>query len=132
MGDERYERGRRRLGELAGDRGEAVMEGLREVSPDLARYVVEFGYGDVYSRPALDDHARQLAAVSALTAMGGAEPQLEYHIGIALNVGVEPREIVETILFLAPFVGFARTLNAVRSVRRVFAARGVDLPPPAS
>jgi 4-carboxymuconolactone decarboxylase len=123
MGDDRYERGRRRLSELAGERGETVIAGLEEVSPDLARYVVEFGYGDVYSRPALDDHARQLAAISALSAMGGAEPQLEYHIGIALNIGVPPSQIVETVVFLSPFIGFARTLNAVRSVKRVFASR---------
>lgn len=99
------------------------MAGLEEVSPDLARYVVEFGYGDIYSRPALDDHARQLAAISALSAMGGAEPQLEYHIGIALNVGVPPEQVVETVVFLSPFIGFARTLNAVRSIKRVFASR---------
>ena len=125
MGDDRYERGRRRISELAGERGEAVIAGLEEVSPDLARYVVEFGYGDVYSRPALDDHARQLAAISALSAMGGAEPQLEYHIGIALNIGVPPDQIVETVIFLSPFIGFARTLNAARSVKRVFASRGL-------
>jgi 4-carboxymuconolactone decarboxylase len=123
--DDRYERGRQRLSELAGERGESVMAGLEEVSPDLARYVIEFGYGDIYSRPALDDHARQLAAISALSAMGGAEPQLEYHIGIALNIGVPPGQIVETVVFLAPFIGFARTLNAVRSVKRVFASRGL-------
>jgi 4-carboxymuconolactone decarboxylase len=105
-----------------------VIEGVRDVAPDLAQYVVEFGYGDVYSRAGLDDRTRQLAAIAALTALGGAEPQLEYHIGIALNVGVEPREIVETIIHLAPFVGFARTLNAARSAKRVFAARGILQP----
>lgn len=125
MSDDRYERGWERLRELAGDQGEKVIKGLREVAPDLARLVVEFGYGDVYARPGLDDRTRQLAAISALTALGGAEPQLEYHIGIALNVGVEPSEIVETIVFLAPFVGFARALNSARSARRVFAARGL-------
>lgn len=123
MSDDRYEKGSKRLRELAGERGEAVMAGLEEVSPDLARYVVEFGYGDIYSRPALDDHARQLAAISAISAMGGAEPQLEYHIGIALNVGVPPEQVVETVVFLSPFIGFARTLNAVRSIKRVFASR---------
>src|SRR5438128_7519821 len=127
MSDERYERGWARLRELAGEQGERVVEGLKDVAPDLARYVVEFGYGDVYSRPGLDDRTRQLAGIAALTAMGGAEPQLEYHIGIALNVGVEPREIVETIIHLAPFVGFARTLNAARSAKRVFAARRVSV-----
>ena len=124
MDDERYERGLKRLDELAGEHGQRMVDGVRDVSPDIARYVVEFGYGDIYSRPGLDDRTRQLAAISALAAIGGAEPQLEYHIGIALNVGVDPEDIVETVIFLAPFVGFARTLNAVRSVRRVFAARG--------
>jgi 4-carboxymuconolactone decarboxylase len=126
MSDDRYEQGWARLRELAGEQGERVVEGIRDVAPDLARYVVEFGYGDVYSRDGLDDRTRQLAAISALTAMGGAEPQLEYHIAIALNVGVDPGEIVETIVHLAPFVGFARALNAARSARRVFAARNVS------
>jgi 4-carboxymuconolactone decarboxylase len=126
MSNDRYERGWERLRELAGEQGERVVEGIRDVAPDLARYVVEFGYGDVYSRSGLDDRTRQLAAIAALTAMGGAEPQLEYHIGIALNVGVAPGEIVETIVHLAPFVGFARALNAARSARRVFAARSVS------
>ncbi len=128
VADDRYERGWERLRELAGEQGERAIEGVRDVSPDLARYVVEFGYGDVYRRDGLDDRTRQLAAISALTALGGAEPQLEYHIGIALNVGVEPGEVVETIIHLAPFVGFARTLNAARSAKRVFAARGVSPP----
>jgi len=127
MSDERYERGWARLRELAGEQGERVVEGLKDVAPDLARYVVEFGYGDVYSREGLSDRDRQLVAISALTALGGAEPQLEYHIGIALNVGVSPQEIVETIVHLAPFVGFARTLNAARSARRVFASRGLSV-----
>lgn len=123
MRDDRYQRGLERLRELTGDRGDKVMAAIEEVSPDLARYVVEFGYGDIYSRPALDDQARQLAAISALSAMGGAEPQLEYHIAIALDVGVQPDRIVETVVFLSPFIGFARTLNAVRSIKRVFASR---------
>ena len=126
MADERYDRGWERLRVLAGEHGERVIEGVRDVAPDLARYVVEFGYGDVYSRDGLDDRTRQLTAIAALSAFGGAEPQLEYHIGIALNVGVEPREIVETIVHLTPFLGFARTLNATRSAKRVFAARGVQ------
>jgi 4-carboxymuconolactone decarboxylase len=126
LGDDRYERGWARLRQLAGDQGERVIEGIRDISPDLARYVVEFGYGDVYSRSGLDDRTRQLTAIAALTAMGGAESQLEYHIAIALNVGVAPGEIVETVVHLAPFVGFARTLNAARSIKRVFAARGLS------
>jgi len=125
MSDDRYERGWARLKELAGEDGERVIEGLRDVAPDLARFVVEFGYGDIYSRPGLDLRQRQIAAIASLTALGGCEPQLDYHIRIALNVGLTPAEIVETIVHCAPFVGFARTLNAARSAKRAFAARGI-------
>ena len=127
MSDDRYERGWQKLTELAGEQGERMIEGLREVAPDLARFVVEFGYGDIYTRPQLDVGRRQIAAIAALTALGGCEPQLEYHIGIALNAGVPPGEVVETIIHCAPFVGFARTLNAARSARRVFNARGISV-----
>jgi 4-carboxymuconolactone decarboxylase len=128
MADDRYERGREMLSRLAGEKGDRMLAGLEELTPDLARLVVEFGYGDVYTRGVLDLRQRQLAAISALTALGGAEPQLEYHVGIALNVGVTPEEIVETVIHCTPFVGFARALNAARAVRRAFHARGVVMP----
>ncbi len=89
--------------------------------------VVEFGYGDIYTRPGLDLRQRQLIAIAALTALGGAEAQLDYHVRIGLNVGLEPAEIVETIVHCTPFVGFARVLNAARAVKRAFAARGVSI-----
>jgi hypothetical protein len=50
-------------------------------------------------------------AITALTALGGAEAQLEYHVRIGLNVGLEAAEIVETIVQRTPFVGFARALK---------------------
>jgi 4-carboxymuconolactone decarboxylase len=124
---DRYERGWQKLQELAGKDGERVIENLRELSPDLAQLVVEFGYGDVYLRPGLDLRQRQLIAIAALTALGGAEAQLEYHVRIGLNVGLEPQEIVETVVHCTPFVGFARSLNAARAVKRAFSARGVSV-----
>ena len=127
MTDERYERGWEKLQELAGKNGEHVIEMVRELSPDLARLVVEFGYGDVYTRPGLDLRQRQMIAIAALTALGGADAQLEYHVRIGLNVGLEPTEIVETVIHCTPFVGFARALNAARAVKRAFSARGVSL-----
>ena len=124
MGDDRYERGRQRLAELAGERGESVMAAVEEVSPDLARYVIEFGYGDIYSRP----HSRR-PCPSARRHLG---PLGDGRSGAAARVPHRHRtqrrrpagtDIVETVLFLSPFIGFARTLNAVRSVKRVFASR---------
>jgi 4-carboxymuconolactone decarboxylase len=106
--------------------GERVIENLRDVAPDLGRYVVEFAFGEIYQRPGLDLRRRQLVTISALTTLGGAEPQLEVHVNAALNVGLTAREVVEAMLHCLPYTGFPRVLNAIFVAKRVFAERNVD------
>jgi 4-carboxymuconolactone decarboxylase len=90
------------------------------------RYVVEFAYGEIYQRPVLDLRQRQLVTISALTTLGGAEPQLEVHVNAGLNVGLTGREIVEAILLCIPDTGFPRVLNAIFVAKRVFEERDID------
>ena len=123
---ERFERGWERLKEIDAEAGERVIESLRDVAPDLGRYVVEFAFGEIYQRPILDLPQRQLVTVAALTTLGGAEPQLEVHINGGLNVGLSAREIIEAMLHCVPYTGFPRVLNAVFVARRVFAERNVS------
>jgi 4-carboxymuconolactone decarboxylase len=123
---ERFERGWQRLIEVDADGGERVIESLKDVAPDLGRYVVEFAYGDIYRRPALDLRQRELVTISALTTLGGAEPQLEVHVNAGLNVGLTAREVVEAILQCIPYTGFPRVLNAIFVAKRVFEERDVD------
>jgi 4-carboxymuconolactone decarboxylase len=123
---ERFQRGWQRLMEVDAEGGERVIEGLKDVAPDLGRYVVEFAFGEIYQRPVLDLRQRQLVTISALTTLGGAEPQLEVHINAGLNVGLTAREVVETILHCIPYTGFPRALNAVFVAKRVFEEREVD------
>jgi 4-carboxymuconolactone decarboxylase len=123
---ERFERGWQRLIEVDAEGGERVIESLKDVAPDLGRYVVEFAYGEIYRRPALDLRQRELVTISALTTLGGAEPQLEVHVNAGLNVGLTAREVVEAILQCIPYTGFPRVLNAIFVAKRVFEERGVD------
>jgi alkylhydroperoxidase/carboxymuconolactone decarboxylase family protein YurZ len=62
------------------------------------RYLPEFPFGDIYSRPGLDLRAREIATIAALTVLGSATPQLKVHIAAGLNVGLRRDEIVETIV----------------------------------
>jgi 4-carboxymuconolactone decarboxylase len=124
--DERFRRGWERLVEVDAESGERVVESLQDVAPDLGRYVVEFAFGDIYRRPGLDLRQRQLVTISALTTLGGAEPQLEVHINAALNVGLTAEEVVEALLHCIPYVGFPRVLNAVFVAKRVFDERDVS------
>ena len=123
---ERFQRGWQRLIEVDAEGGERVIESLKDVAPDLGRYVVEFAYGEIYLRPALDLRQRELVTISALTTLGDAEPQLEVHINAGLNVGLRGREIIEAILHCIPYTGFPRVLNAIFVAKRVFEERDVD------
>lgn len=122
---ERFARGLEKLREIDGEQGERIVAALRDVAPDFARYVVEFPFGDIFSRPGLDLRTRELAAVAALTAMGTAPSQLRVHIHGALNVGATAPEIAEVVMQMAVFAGFPAALNGLAAAREVFAARGV-------
>lgn len=119
MENERYERGWERLKTLDAEQSEKVLERLREISPDFARYVVEFPFGDIYSRPGLDLKTREIAAVAALTALGYAGPQLKVHIGYALNAGCSREEVLEVIMQMAVYAGFPAALNGLYAAKEV-------------
>jgi len=121
--EDRFERGLRRLNEIDGEQGERIVAGLKDIAPDFARYLIEFPFGDIYARPALDLRTREIATVAALTAMGTALPQLKVHIHGALNVGCTRAEITETIMQMAVFAGFPAALNGLAAAKEIFAER---------
>ena len=119
--ESRYERGLAKLREVDGQAGEKVIQSLEDIAPDFARYVIEFPFGDIYSRSGLDLKSREIAVVAALTALGNATPQLKVHIHAALNVGLTREEIVETIMQMAVYAGFPAALNGLMAAKEVFA-----------
>ena len=122
MQPNRYEQGLAKLREIDGEAGQRVIDSLADIAPDFARYLIEFPFGDIYSRPGLDLKSREIAVVAALTALGNAAPQLKVHIQGALNVGVTQGEIVEVIMQMAVYAGFPAALNGLSAAREVFAA----------
>src|SRR5512136_2816817 len=123
MDQDRYERGWEKLKEIDGEAGARVIDSLRDIAPDFARYLIEFPFGDIYSRPALDVKSREIAVVAALTALGNAAPQLRVHIHGALNVGCTREEVVETIMQMAVYAGFPAALNGLFAAKEVFEER---------
>ena len=122
---ERYERGLAKLHEIDGKAGDEVIAALSDISPDFARLLIEFGFGDVYSRPTLDLRTKEIAVVAALTVMGTAAPQLKVHLNAALNVGVTREEITETMILMGVYAGFPAALNGLFAAKAVFAERGL-------
>ena len=121
----RYSRGLEKLREIDGKAGERVIAALADIAPDFARLLIEFPFGDIYSRPQLDLKSREIGVVAALTALGNATPQLKVHIHGALNVGCSRDEIVEIIMQMAVYAGFPAALNGLFAAKEVFAEREI-------
>jgi 4-carboxymuconolactone decarboxylase len=120
---ERYQRGWEKLKEVDGEAGERVIESLKDIAPEFSDLLIEFPFGDIYSRPGLDLKSREIAVVAALTALGNATPQLKVHINGALNVGCTKEEVVEVIMQMAVYAGFPAALNGLFAAKEVFKER---------
>lgn len=115
------QRGLDKLNEIDGAQGEAVMQALADVAPDLGGYIISFAFGEIYQRPHLDVQQRELVTLAALAAQDGCEKQLRVHIHASRNVGLTREQIVETFIHCVPYLGFPKVLNAVFVAKEVFA-----------
>jgi len=117
MENQRYKRGIEALRRVNEEGIADLIRSLDPVAPDLVRYVIEFAYGDVYTRPGLQSRQRELCIIAALTALGSRDDQLRDHIHAALNVGCTRQELVETILMMAVYAGFPVAIKAMQIAR---------------
>jgi 4-carboxymuconolactone decarboxylase len=121
MESNRYTRGQETLARIHGHIGEGVMATLKDIAPDFARFIIEFPYGDIYSRGVLSPKERQIATIASLTTLGNAPTELKAHIQGSLNVGCTRQEIVEVIIQMAVYAGFPAAVNALLVAKEVFA-----------
>ncbi|MFE4419136.1 carboxymuconolactone decarboxylase family protein [Streptomyces sp. NPDC056817] len=131
MATDRYQHGLDKMMEYMpkGDSGAAshlkLADDLKDIAPDVTRYMVEFAFGDIYARPGLTKQEQALVTISSLVTLG-TEPQLELHIDTGLTVGLSKEQITSAIIHLLPYTGFPRVLNALAIVKKVFAERDAD------
>ncbi len=118
--EDRYSNGLKNLEKIHPEASKALIESLKNIAPDLGRFVVEFAYGDVYGREGLDLKSRQIATLAALIALGDTKPELKDHIKGALNVGCNRQEIIEVIIQMAVYAGFPRAINGISTAKEVF------------
>lgn len=111
---ERYRRGVDIVQQLSEGRLDQFMASrVAEIAPDFARMAIEFPFGDLYAREALDLRSREIAAIASLAVLGTAVPQLRNHIRAAGNLGVSQGEIIEILMQTAIYAGFPAALGAL-------------------
>ena len=125
MSNTRFELGSEKLKEIDGIGGENVIQSLQDIAPDVGKYIIEFAFGDVYTRPELSMQEREMITITSLLTTGDCEPQLEVHINGSLNVGLSPEKIIETFTQCIPYTGFPKVLNAIYTAKKIFAERHI-------
>lgn len=85
----------------------------------INRYLSDNCFGDYCTRTGLDIRTRELLTFAMILSLGGCEPQMKGHIQGNVNVGNEKVTLPSVVTQLLPYVGYPRTLNALRCLNEV-------------
>ena len=112
----RYENGLAVQKQIFGDRIDAMVVQSPKDLLHVQRFLSANCFGDYYTRHGLDLRTRELLTFAILASLGGCEPQLAGHVAGNLAVGNDRQVLIATITQLLPFIGYPRTLNAIRVI----------------
>ncbi len=125
MKSELYKKGLETLNKIhGGHAGETIINDMQSICPDYATMTIEWGFGVVMNRPQLDLKTRELIIIASCVTLGHTTAQLHAHIEAALTVGATQEEIIEVILQMAFYAGFAAATNAMYIAKNVFSNIG--------
>lgn len=108
--------------------GADVVDRMYANAPDDEQHIQRFlsgnCFGDHYTRGGIGVAVRELLTLSLLVSLGGCEPQVRGHVVANLNVGNDRQRMLDVLTQLLPFIGYPRTLNAIRVLDEVTSSRG--------
>ena len=100
--------------------GEEGMQRLLAAAPEDEQHIYRFlaanCFGDHISRSGIDLPTRELLTFSMLISLGGCDPQAKGHVAANLRVGNSRAKLIDVVTQLLPFIGYPRTLNALRVI----------------
>jgi len=103
--DSKYERGKRILTILTQVTPTEELTGYSAFAPTIDRFLKEHLFADIFERDVLSYAQRELVTISVISAIGDAEPMLQAHLGISLNVGISPEQLQAFLTVIAPSIG---------------------------
>jgi 4-carboxymuconolactone decarboxylase len=119
----RFEKGLAVQKEIVGaDRVDTLYASAPDDEQHIQRYLSANCFGDHLTRTGIDVPTRELLTFAMLVSLGGCEPQVKGHVAANLNVGNERARLLDVLTQLIPFIGYPRTLNALRVLDEVTSA----------
>ncbi|MEN6441538.1 MAG: carboxymuconolactone decarboxylase family protein [Syntrophobacter sp.] len=92
-------------------------------APAIDAFLKEHLFGDIFGRDNLDFQSREIATISALASMDGVNPQLQAHLNIGFNTGLNEAGMKSLISVLAAKVGKKEADNAHELLDKVLSDR---------
>jgi 4-carboxymuconolactone decarboxylase len=117
--ENRYEKGLKVQKEIFGETINKMYEKSPKNQIHIQKYLSANCFGDYYTRNGLDIKTRELLTLSMLIALGGTEAQIKGHIQGNMNVGNDKETLLSVMTQLLPYLGYPRTLNALRCLNEV-------------
>jgi len=115
----RFEKGLEVQKAIFGDMIEKMYQESPESQLHIQKYLSANCFGDYYTRTGLDLKKRELLTFAIILSLGGCEPQLKGHVQGNLNVGNDKKVLLSAVTQLLPYIGYPRTLNAIRCINEV-------------
>ncbi|SFJ22952.1 carboxymuconolactone decarboxylase family protein [Celeribacter neptunius] len=109
---------------LAQDVRDTVPSSVAQVTPALEAYTSETLLGSEWQSEAMSVRDRALVTFAALMTRHETE-NLESYVALALDAGVTPAELSETITHLAFYTGLGNATAAADAAAPVFKSRGI-------
>lgn len=103
--------------------GQSVAGPIFEFAPAIGEYLQAHLFGAIFERDNLDWASRELATVGMLSALPGAEAQLQSHMGMSMNTGLTPPQMRQAVQVLDERVGADSGRRAREALAKVLAAR---------
>ena len=114
--DNRYDKGEQCQIDIFGEHMRGNGQRGPKESKHINKWLVENCFGDVYTRNGLDYATREMITFCFLYAQGGCEVQLAGHTQANFGLGNDKEFLIKVISNCVPFMGYPRTLNALRIV----------------
>ena len=114
--ENRAERGAEIQQPLYGDAIRSALNGLPDgLGDEVARYLTEYCFGDIYTRGGFDLQTRELLLYALLTTIE-ADSQLRSHTVSNIKLGNDKATLAAVVIQTLPYIGFPPAMKALRII----------------
>ncbi|WP_255424417.1 carboxymuconolactone decarboxylase family protein [Apibacter sp. HY039] len=117
--DSKYERGKKILEELTQTSQPMHLTGYSAFAPIIDSFLKEHLFSDIFERDILTYTERELITISVISTIGRAEPMLQSHLKICLNVGLSPNQLQQFISIIKSTAGKKKSKSAKKILNEI-------------